>query len=202
MPTPAPPCSDDAVREATGRDWAAWTAELDARGARELEHPAIVRLLRDEGLIDSGWWRQQVTGGYERLIGRRVVGEVCGAGFQIGVSKTLPAAAEQVWETIMAPTGLALWLGPFEGLPSAKGERVEATDGAVIELRSLHPCKRLRVAWRPAEANDSSILQLTVEPKGDRCALRFHQEKLPSAEAREAMRAHWKAALARIVAAL
>jgi uncharacterized protein YndB with AHSA1/START domain len=202
MTTGQPSCSDDAVFEATGRDWAAWVALLDGWGARDLSHPDIVRLLRDEGLVQSAWWRQQVTGGYERLIHRRAVGEVAGAGFQIGVSKTLPAPAERVWALLTSAEGLALWLGDLTALPSAKGERVETAEGGIVELRSHHPVKRLRLAWQPPGAETPTILQVTVDPKGDRCALRFHQEKLTSTEAREAMRAHWKRALGVVAAAL
>jgi uncharacterized protein YndB with AHSA1/START domain len=196
------PCSDEAVLAATGRDWAAWLALLDARGARDLPHPDIARLLRDEGLVDSPWWCQQVTGGYERLIGRRAVGEVKGAGYQVGVSRTLSASAEQLWALLTAPEGLPLWLGALAALPTEPGARTRAADGAEIELRSLHPGQRLRISWQPAGAEQASTLQLTLDPKGTRCAVRFHQEKLPDAEAREAMRAHWKAALERIATAL
>ncbi len=61
--------SDDAVKAATGRDWAHWRRHLDAAGAAELAHIDIARLLYNDGV--PGWWSQMVTVGYERKIGKR-----------------------------------------------------------------------------------------------------------------------------------
>jgi hypothetical protein len=56
-----PSISDDAVRAATGRDWAAWSDLLDRRGARDLDHRAIVGLTRNEDAELPGWWARSVA---------------------------------------------------------------------------------------------------------------------------------------------
>jgi hypothetical protein len=60
--------SSGALREATGRDWAGWVEALDAAGAAELAHGEIVaHLAREHPEVPSGWWRQTIAVGYERV---------------------------------------------------------------------------------------------------------------------------------------
>ena len=66
--------SDEAVRRATGRTWDEWIRWLDERGAAGMSHKQIVALLREQGGVESGWWQQTVTAGYEVAKGRRVEG--------------------------------------------------------------------------------------------------------------------------------
>jgi len=66
--------SDEAVRRATGRTWDEWIRWLDERGAAGMSHKQIVALLREQGGVESGGWRQTVTAGYEVAKGRRVEG--------------------------------------------------------------------------------------------------------------------------------
>jgi hypothetical protein len=62
------------VLAATGKTPDDWLAILDERGARELPHKDIARLLQaDYGV--PGWWSQSVTVEYERRIGRRQKGQ-------------------------------------------------------------------------------------------------------------------------------
>ncbi len=51
--------ADDAVRAATGRDWAAWHMLLDGEGAANLAHNALVPLVARQGA--HRWWSQIVT---------------------------------------------------------------------------------------------------------------------------------------------
>ncbi len=68
--------SDQAVIAATGRDWSAWRIYVDACDARDKSHKEIARELSAAGV--PGWWAQMVTVEYERMIGRRAVGQRCG----------------------------------------------------------------------------------------------------------------------------
>ncbi|MFF4168635.1 SRPBCC domain-containing protein [Streptomyces sp. NPDC001744] len=115
------------------------------------------------------------------------VGLTRDAGWEIGVSKTLPLPVAAVWDFLVSPGGLALWLGPGASLPPAG-------DPA---LRSLRPRDRVRLSY------GGTVLQVTVSPAGDgRTVLRFHQEHLADAEERERRRAHWKAVTAEIARTL
>ncbi len=127
----SPSTSNEAVRQATGREWDYWFALLsraeaeeaegtpafgrppdaDAERPPELDHPALVRLLAREHPELSGWWQQMIVVEYEKEMGRRTTGETADAGFQLGVQKTIATSPESVWEALADPHGLAAWLG-------------------------------------------------------------------------------------------
>ncbi|MCY4436210.1 MAG: SRPBCC domain-containing protein [Chloroflexi bacterium] len=187
--------SDAAVRKATGKGWDAWFVLLDGEGAKALPHKQIARLLHEKSYIENGWWCQTVTVEYERARGKRVLGGTESAGFQIGVQKTLPLSPEHAWDLITQPEGLALWLGTATDLRWEKGATYETPEGTRGEMRSFTAGKHLRLTWQPPDFQTPSTLQVSLEPSSTKTAVRFHQEKLTSAEAREQMRAHWREVL-------
>jgi hypothetical protein len=120
--------SDQAVERATGKTWDEWFALLDEKGAEDMLHKEIAALLMDDGHIapGDGWWAQAVTVGYEYKIGRRVKGQTRGAGFQVGVQKTMPFSAEDAWELVTRPEAMRIWLGAdLPDLSFAPGETIE-----------------------------------------------------------------------------
>ena len=126
------------------------------------------------------------------------VGKTKDAGWQIGVSATLPHPATAVWKVLRSPEGTAVWLGGAVELGERAGEGYRTPDGTVGELRSHHPGERIRLTWRPADWDHDTTVQVTLEDKGDRTALRFHQERLADADERERQRAHWRSVIARL----
>ena len=198
--------SAEAVREATGRGWDEWFQLLDAAGAADLPHGEIVAVLRRGHPAVSGWWQQSITVEYERARGKRVVGQTAGAGFQLGVQRSVAATAAEAWELITTRPGL--WLGEGAAVAFAEGERYEVpagpgAPGASGEVRVVKPGVRLRMTWQPEGWAAPATLQLTLAESGPgRTVVSAHLEKLPGADAREAMRARWRAALERIAAAL
>lgn len=190
--------SDDAVRKATGKGWDEWFALLDSEGADTLPHKQVAQMLHDKGYIASGWWCQMVTVEYERARGKRVLGGTESAGFQIGVQKTLPLSPEEAWDLIVEPAGRALWLGAVPDLRWEKGAAYATAEGARGEIRSFHPSKLVRLTWQPPGFPAPSTLQVSLEPSGKKTAVRFHQEKLASAETREQMRTHWRTVLQKL----
>ena len=119
------------------------------------------------------------------------------AGWQIGVSRTLPIDLATAWERLLSPAGLALWLGEGTG-PLAAGGGYTTADGTTGEVRSLRPRDRVRLTWQPPGRETPATVQLalTAAPRG--CTVRFHTDRLASAEERERLRAHWAAVLDRI----
>jgi uncharacterized protein YndB with AHSA1/START domain len=192
--------SSDSVREATGRGWDEWLAALDEAGASAWEHKTIVAYLARE-FPDSttGWWRQSITVGYEQARGKRVVGETADAGFQLGVQRTVEATAAEAWELLVSRPGL--WLGDGARVVFEPGE-LYRTDDAAGEIRVVKPGDRLRLTWQPKGWPAPATLQLTVQERhAGKAVINVHLEKLPDGEAREAMRARWRAALERLAAA-
>ena len=213
----SPSISDDAVRQATGREWDYWFAALaDAEAAAaegttafgrpdsaedtrpdELDHQALVGVLRSQHPELSGWWRQTIVVEYEKEMGRRVVGETADTGFQLGVQKTMAASAEQLWAALVGPDGLPSWLGEDVELSLEEGATYGDPDsGPAGEVRVLVPGERIRLTWQPGDWERPSTLQVRVEEKGEeKATVSIHHEHLPDGDAREEMQTRWNAAL-------
>ncbi|EPX55223.1 hypothetical protein D187_009430 [Cystobacter fuscus DSM 2262] len=188
--------TDSAVKEATGRDWKGWMRALDAAGAGELNHKQLVAHLARE--VESTWWQQSIAVAYEQAHGKRVVGETAATGFQVGVVRTLPLRADELWERIA--TQAERWLGAGAKLTLEPGAGYEVpkrrgASGVRGEVRVVKPGQRIRMTWQPDGWKKPATLQLTLVPKARGASLHVHLEKLPDAKAREAMREHWSRVL-------
>ncbi|MGW0027184.1 SRPBCC family protein [Rhodococcus sp. NPDC003383] len=128
------------------------------------------------------------------------VGKTRDAGWQIGVSKTLPHPIDAVWSLIVEEPGL--WLGAGAVIPLEKGEQWQADDGTGGELRSRHESDRVRLTWRPPTWHHDTTVQVAVQAGPTGTVLRFHQERLAGPDERQRQRTHWQAALARVERAL
>ena len=176
---------------------------LDAAGAAGWDHKEIVAYLEHQHPeVTSGWWRQSITVGYEHARGKRVVGETADVGFQVGVQRRVAATAREAWELITSRPDL--WLGEGASVTFDEGERYEVppgengAPGASGEVRVVKPGVRLRMTWQPEGWTAPATLQLTLSPSGSgKTAIHAHMEKLPDAEAREAIRTRWREALER-----
>jgi uncharacterized protein YndB with AHSA1/START domain len=130
------------------------------------------------------------------------VGLTRDAGFQIGVRRTLPFLASQVWQQLVSPGGRACWLAPVEELVWRPGAPYTAANGVCGVVRVFEPGSHLRVTWQPPEWPRASLIQVRVLPKGTACVLAFHQELLPGTHEREQRRAVFAASLDQIAAQL
>jgi uncharacterized protein YndB with AHSA1/START domain len=192
--------SDASVRSATGRGWEAWLTLLDRAGATQQDHKGIVALLAEAG-VERAWWRQTIAVAYEKVRGlRATVGETADAGFQVGVRRTLPRSAADAWRDLVEGDGRALWLGPGATFHPTPGTTYRCDDGTEGEVRTVRAGRRVRLTWRPPDAPAETTLQLTLEPKGERCVVAFHHERLPDADARERVKARWREVLATLAA--
>ncbi|MEU5870546.1 hypothetical protein AB0A73_03185 [Glycomyces sp. NPDC047369] len=167
--------SDQALIEATGADWQTWLRLLDERGAAELGHTAIARLLVGEFEID-GWWAQSITVGYEQERGLREPGQRPDGTYSATASKTVGADIGAAFEQLADPDAQAVWLGDVE-----------------LSQRSASPPKSVRF-----DASDGSRVNANLVAKGDRTAVQVEVAKLPSAEAAAAAKAAWKQRLDRL----
>ena len=188
--------TDSAVKEATGRDWKGWMRALDAAGAGELNHKQLVAHLARE--VESSWWQQSIAVAYEQARGKRVVGETADTGFQVGVVRTLPVGAQEMWERVA--TQPERWLGAGATLTLEPGAGYEVprrrgVPGVRGDVRVVKPGQRLRMTWQPDGWSKPATLQLTLVPKARGVSVHVHMEKLPDAKAREAMREHWSRVL-------
>jgi uncharacterized protein YndB with AHSA1/START domain len=140
--------------------------------------------------VSSGWRRSEV-------------GRTRGAGWQIGVSKTMDRPVETVWDFITSPAGVAIWLGEGVTVLPERGAGYETTTGVRGETRGFRELDRVRLTWQPPNWTHETTLQLTVSPAGDgRARLVVHQERLADAAEREQQRRHWQAVITAIAEAL
>ncbi len=126
------------------------------------------------------------------------VGKTKDAGWQIGVSITVPRTAPEVWNWLVSPEGLTTWLGSGLAFVGEQGEPYVSEDGTRGELRSFRPLDRIRLTWQPPDWDHDSTVQIALEDKGDRTRIVFHQERLADAEERQRQRTHWKSIAAAV----
>ena len=170
-----PNISDDAVRTATGQDWAAWRADLDA-WAGDMDHKTLAQRLRDERDL-PGWWAQMVSGSWEMMTGRRNPHQRCGDGkFQASASKTVKATVGSVEAAFELPT-FAEW-GP---------------DG-VFSRSSGTPGKSINGAW----SGGGRLSVWLTPPSEDKTQLGLSHEGIDTAEDCAHWKVEWRQALARL----
>ena len=102
----------------------------------------------------------------------RQVGLTKDAGWEIGVSRTVPHPLDEVWRLLTSDEGLALWLGEGARLAPSRGARYATADGTEGEVRGYRDRDRIRLTWRPPGWAHDSTLQVAVTRRGAarRCA--------------------------------
>jgi len=128
----------------------------------------------------------------------KTVGLTKGAGFQIGVRKTIALPPQQAWEFLFSDEGIKLWLGEFE--PSEfelkKNFRTEA--GITGKLNLLKPYSHVRLSWKKPSWHNTSSLQLRVIDNKGKSTISFHQDKLLNSGQRQEMEEYWDNVISRI----
>jgi uncharacterized protein YndB with AHSA1/START domain len=117
-------------------------------------------------------------------------------GWQIGARKTIGAGLETTWQALVSEAGLKIWLGPVASL--ADGDEFHLSDGTVCHVRIYKPNSHLRLGWRPPQWERSSTIQVRVIPSGAKTVIAFHQEGMPTQDARRQRQAFFKEALERL----
>lgn len=133
---------------------------------------------------------------------KRPVGLTKDAGWQVGVSRTVPADLETVWTHLVSPEGLAAWLGAGAAPDPEVGAPYTTADGTTGEMRSWRRHDRLRATRLAPRHDHETTIQVTVSttPTGTRIGL--HQERMASEGERSRMRDHWKHVADRLASAL
>ena len=124
---------DEAVKKATGKNWAGWLKVLDKAGGRRMDHKQLVAFL-DANHKVSGWWIQMVSVGYEQARGLRKLHEKAG-GFEISVSKTVEVPVATLFEAFANDARRAAWLGDLLSLRKAtkpKSARFDFKGGTLV----------------------------------------------------------------------
>jgi len=171
-------CSDERIRERTGKGWEEWFDLLDSWGAEEMRHTEIAtRVAELRGIHVLGWDAQAVTTSFERARGKRAVGERIGSdGLVASASKTIAADAERVLMAFVDPSRRAGWL-----------------PDTVLSERTVSKPKIARFDV----GDGTSRLLVTVDAKAPmKSTVAVEQSRLADAVEREARKTYWRHALA------
>lgn len=161
--------SDAILKEKTGCTWQRWVQALDRAKADTWPHPKIAKYVMEKYKI-PGWWAQTVTVGYERIKGRREVGQRVDGSFEANKSKTFAVPLGRLYRAFSDARTRSRWL-------SESGLTVR---GATRE-------KSLRMIWPDHTAVDFWFL-----PKGkEKTQVALAHRKLPDRAAVDRMKRYW-----------
>lgn len=179
--TSKPQMSDEAIRQGSGKTWGEWKTLLDDWGAADKPHNEIAAYVTNDLGVD-GWWAQGVTIGYERMIGRRVVGRQSDGSFAASASKTVPVGIDGHFAAWVDESRRDQWLAP-----------------GTLSLRTAQDGKSARFD----DTEYGGIIALWFTDKGaGKSSVGIQVEKLPDTDAVEERKATWKARLADLAAYL
>jgi hypothetical protein len=171
------PCSEERLRQQTGRGWEEWFDLLDTWDAESLGHTEIARRVGEQPGV-PGWYAQAVAMSFERVRGLRAIGQRTGSdGFVAGVSKTIAASAQDVFAAFADPSMRAGWLGDL-----------------VLSERTV---SKPRTTARYDVGDGPTRLFVTVEDKGPaKSTIVVEQWRLADAAEREDRKDYWRRKLA------
>jgi len=168
---------DEAVRKATGEDWAHWLGILDQAGAKIMDHKQIVACLQEHAPDMDGWWLQMITVGYEQARGLRQKYEKPG-GFEVSRSKTISVPVSKAYQAWKDGRTRKQWLGDEK-----------------IDIRKSTGDRSMRVGW----SDGVTSLDVNFYPKGDKkCQVTVQHTKLKSAREAEQKKKYWAERLYRL----
>jgi hypothetical protein len=183
--------SEDNIVKTTGHGFDHWFAVLDRFGAGAKGHTASARHLYDAHGV-PGWHAQGITVAYERARGLRAVNQACTGGFQVSISRVVPASAAEVVSVLARPEKRAAWLKLAE--PTLRDAMEAAFKGPkprqvkVKDDNNAH----LRYPWGDGTTVE---LRITGKPASGKSSVSVGNMDLPSPEAVEVRRALWAQAL-------
>jgi len=187
---------------ATGVAWEEWVAKLQRTIDARWSHEQIKLHIAEEYQAAEPWdeWLAVM---YGHLLGRIPTGVTKDAGVQIGVRRTLAAEKERVWDFLLSPDGLRLWIGEGTDFRAEAGCHYVSSGGASGRVTVAEPYHKLRMTWQLPTWDSPSRLQLTVLASGaGKTTVAVHQEMLDDVYMRERMRLHWDGLLERLKEAL
>ncbi len=177
-------CSDQRIRQRTGRGWEEWFDLLDSWGAESMGHREIAgRVAELLGAHVLAWDTQAVASSFERTRGIRAVGQRTGSdGFVATASKTIAVSAEQAFMAFADASRRAAWL-----------PEVELSERTVSKPKTA----------RFDVGDGTTRLLVVVEPKGPaKSTVVVEHSRLADAAEREARQTYWRHALAALKAQL
>ena len=161
--------SDKAIEKATGCTWEKWVWALDHVGAVEWSHRAVAEYVQTTYKI-SDWWSQGVTVGYERIKGKRAIGQRMSGAFEANKSKTIAATAAAVSRAFSDSRVRAKWL-----------------PGQSVTIRKITRGKSIRMTW----SDETSVEVWLVPTPAGKTSVQLTHRKLTDKTDVDARKAFW-----------
>ena len=147
------------LEEKTGCPWERWVPMLDGFGAAEMPHREIAALVQRKFKI-SDWWSQTVTVGYERIKGRRAIGQRIDGRYEAGKSRTFPVPVTTLFDAWANTRRRKRWLGDAPAAVrtavAPKSMRLDWGNGTAV------------TAWFTAKGTDKSAVAVSHTKLDDR----------------------------------
>lgn len=164
-----PEHTDDVIGANTGRGWEEWRELIDAWPGHVDGHSAVAAWLQEEHDVD-GWWAQAVTGGWERITGRRLPYQMADGTFTANKSATITTDHDALREMLLDEAG-----------------RADLFPGLDPELRSRPTSKNVRIGL------GQGVAEISLAPKDDgRVTITVAHAKLASPEDVEQWKGFWR----------
>ncbi|HZG84342.1 SRPBCC domain-containing protein [Paenibacillus sp.] len=183
------------IERETGWAWEQWVEWLDRTADPQWSHDGLKSHILDARPVAEAWaeWAALL---YGQKLGRIPVGVTKDAGVQIGVRRTASADRAALWDALLSPEGLALWIGSVPEIRLERGFAFASPEGVACRLTVVEPPTKLRLTWKRPDWDTPSRLQWYLSPAAaGRTTVAVHQEMLEDVYLREAMRRHWEGVL-------
>jgi hypothetical protein len=160
--------ADAKVEKATGCNWERWVYALDRKKAYQLSHRDLAKLIREKYKTPD-WWTQTVAVGYERIKGKRTIGQRGDGRYHATKSRTFHVSVEELYDAWASAPQRAKWLGDKN-----------------VKVRTAKRPQSLRL-----EQDGSIIAVWFMKKSPTKSAVAVDEDKLPSKEAADAVKKYW-----------
>jgi len=188
-----PSHSDESVKSATGRTWQEWFKLIDERGGPPLGRRKIGLILYDEFKVDTAWGAA-INIEYEAARG---IVEKDGRpkGFMICATKTVGVPVSRAYQAFTSARELECWFGAGSAIEFEEGGRFVNSDGDCGTLTRIRTDKAIRFTWEQPRHTPGTVVEVTFQPKGDRCVVMVAHDRIRTRAEADDLRATWSAAL-------
>ena len=172
--------SDETIQTKTGCTWQKWVEHLDWFGAADKPHREIAAHVHEKFGV-PGWWAQMVTVGYERIRGKREIGQRLDGDYETSKSKTFPVPVERLFAAFTDSRRRGRWL-----------------PGVRLAVRKATPGKSIRITWE-----DGTPVEVWLQSKGpSKSVAAIAHRKLKDRSRAEELKRYWGERLAALAAEL
>ena len=157
------------LEEKTGCTWERWVPMLDGLGAAEMPHREIAALVQRKFKV-SEWWSQTITVGYERIKGRRAIGQRIDGRYEAGRSRTFSVPVTELFDAWANTRRRKRWLA-----------------NAPAAVRTAVAPKSIRLDW----GNGTSVTAWFTAKGPDKSSGAVSHTKLDDRAEADRLRRYW-----------